>query len=264
MLFLLSFFFLSFGSFASVLIYRLPIIDTKNSNIGLFLPRSHCPNCKKTIRLINLIPLIGYFKQSGKCEKCNSVIGISYFIHEITHLSFGLSLYIFLGISSLSILVYLLFFIFYILLISDLNNFFLPYYLNLSISFIGLLLAFLGTPFRIETYGFIESSQIFISIYGFICGYGVLFFINFIYQIVNKVDGIGGGDFLLLGGIGTLVGPLSLSTIILLGSLLTLVIIYVNYDKYKQELPLGAGLIIGLFTYTICKFFELSLFGLVI
>ena len=202
--------------------------------------------------------------KSSKCEKCNSVIGISYFIHEITHLSFGLSLYIFLGISSLSILVYLLFFIFYILLISDLNNFFLPYYLNLSISFIGLLLAFLGTPFHIETYGFIESSQIFISIYGFICGYGVLFFINFIYQIVNKVDGIGGGDFLLLGGIGTLVGPLSLSTIILLGSLLTLVIRYVNYDKYKQELPLGAGIIIGLFTYTICKFFELSLFGLVI
>ena len=125
-------------------------------------------------------------------------------------------------------------------------------------------MAFLGTPFHIETYGFIESSQIFISIYGFICGYGVLFFINFIYQIVNKVDGIGGGDFLLLGGIGTLVGPLSLSTIILLGSLLTLVIRYVNYDKYKQELPLGAGIIIGLFTYTICKFFELSLFGLVI
>ena len=207
---------------------------------------------------VSLILLLVFFL------KFNSVIGISYFIHEIAHLSFGLSLYVFLGISSLSILVYLLFFIFYILLISDLNNFFLPYYLNLSISFIGLLLAFLGTPFHIETYGFIESSQIFISIYGFICGYGVLFFINFIYQIVNKVDGIGGGDFLLLGGIGTLVGPLSLSTIILLGSLLTLVIRYVNYDKYKQELPLGAGIIIGLFTYTICKFFELSLFGLVI
>ena len=93
---------------------------------------------------------------------------------------------------------------------------------------------------------------------------GELFLINLIYKIINKVDGIGGGDFILLGGMGTLVGPFHLTSIILLGSFSTLIIKFTNYKKYKQELPLGAGLIIGLFVYTICKFFELSLFGLVI
>ena len=104
--FLLSLFFLSLGSFASVLIYRLPLAGIENSNINLFLPRSHCPICKENIRLINLLPLIGYIFQAGKCEKCKSAISINYFIHEIIHLTIGLSLYFLLGISFLSILVY--------------------------------------------------------------------------------------------------------------------------------------------------------------
>ena len=264
MVFFLSLFFLSLGSFASVLIYRLPLAGIENSNINLFLPRSHCPTCKENIRLINLLPLIGYIFQAGKCEKCKSAISINYFIHEIIHLTIGLSLYFLLGISFLSILVYLLFFNFYILLVCDLNKFFLPFYFNLSISLIGIGSIFLGSPFFIETYGLIESSQLFIAFFGFVSGYGILFLINLIYKIINKIDGIGGGDFVLLGGIGTLVGPLHLSSIILLGSFSTLIIKFTNYKKYKQELPLGAGLIIGLFVYTICKFFELSLFGLVI
>ena len=196
MVFFLSLFFLSLGSFASVLIYRLPLAGIENSNINLFLPRSHCPICKENIRLINLLPLIGYIFQAGKCEKCKSAISINYFIHEIIHLTIGLSLYFLLGISFLSILVYLLFFNFYILLVCDLNKFFLPFYFNLSISLIGIGSIFLGSPFFIETYGLIESSQLFIAFFGFVSGYGILFLINLIYKIINKVDGIGGGDFI--------------------------------------------------------------------
>ena len=73
MVFFLSLFFLSLGSFASVLIYRLPLAGIENSNINLFLPRSHCPICKENIRLINLLPLIGYIFQAGKCEKCKTI-----------------------------------------------------------------------------------------------------------------------------------------------------------------------------------------------
>ena len=56
--------FLCIGSFSSVVIYRLILIEFSNTNINLFKPRSHCPKCKKNISLIHLIPLVGYLLQS--------------------------------------------------------------------------------------------------------------------------------------------------------------------------------------------------------
>ena len=41
--------FLCIGSFSSVVIYRLISMEFSNTNINLFSPRSHCPNCKKNI-----------------------------------------------------------------------------------------------------------------------------------------------------------------------------------------------------------------------
>jgi len=84
------------------------------------------------------------------------------------------------------------------------------------------------------------------------------------YKLIKKEDGIGGGDFILLGGIGTIVGPLSIASIILLGSLSTLIIMISNPRKYAKELPLGAGLIFGLFVYIIFEYFELFPFMYVI
>ena len=42
--FILSIVFLSIGSFSSVLIYRLPLMESGNKEINLFYPRSHCPS----------------------------------------------------------------------------------------------------------------------------------------------------------------------------------------------------------------------------
>ena len=38
---------------------------------------------------------------------------------------------------------------------------------------------------------------------GLVFGYGLLFSINLLHRILKNVDGIGSGDFLLLGGIGS-------------------------------------------------------------
>ena len=62
----------------------------------------------------------------------------------------------------------------------------------------------------------------------------------------------------LLGGIGSVVGPLSIAPVVLLGSISTLIIMIFNHKKYSKELPLGAGLILGLFSYGLfLKYFEL-------
>ena len=263
-LFFLIMVFLSIGSFSSVVIYRLILIEFTDTRHNLFTPRSHCPECKKNISFINLIPLFGFLIQKGKCINCKVAISYQYPLHEVIHLVAGLSIYFLFNINLLSILIYILFSIFYIIFVSDIEKFYIPFYLNLLISIIGLSATYYGNIFNIDTFNVLNTSQFELSLYGFIFGYSVLWLINFCFKFLKKQDGIGGGDFLLLGGIGSLVGPISLAPVIFIGSLATLFLGLIGKFELKNELPLGSGLIIGLLIYLLIKFFELSLFGLVL
>ena len=256
--------FLCIGSFSSVVIYRLILMEFSNTNINLFKPRSHCPKCKKNISLIHLIPLVGYLLQQGKCINCKRKISCKYPLHELIHAAAGLFIYFYFGINFTSFLIYILFSIFYILFECDLQKLFLPFYLNCLITIIGFSTAFNGNIFHIESLNVFNITQFELSIYGFVVGYFILWLINIIYKFFKKRDGIGGGDFLLLGGIGSLVGPFILPPIIFIGSISTLILGLIYKLNLNNELPLGSGLIIGLFIYLLARFFELSLVGLVL
>ena len=74
------------GSFYNVVGYRLP------NNISLIKPSSHCPNCNKKLGFFELIPIISYIIQFGKCKKCKQRISIFYPIIELSSgLLFALS-----------------------------------------------------------------------------------------------------------------------------------------------------------------------------
>ena len=70
--------------------------------------------------------------------------------------------------------------------------------------------------------------------------------------MVRSIDGIGSGDFLLLGGIGSVFGASALGPILLIGSSITLCLYLFNKNKDK-ELPLGFGL--GLAGIVYCLMF---------
>ena len=59
------------GSFASMLIYRLPL---ENSEINILWPRSFCPLCKNQLTFMQLIPFVGYLYSKGTCRTCNAKI----------------------------------------------------------------------------------------------------------------------------------------------------------------------------------------------
>ena len=141
--------FLCIGSFSSVVIYRLILMEFSNTNINLFKPRSHCPKCKKNISLIHLIPLVGYLLQQGKCIYCKAKISYKYPVNELIHVAAGLFIYFYFGINFTSFLIYILFSIFYILFECDLQKLFLPFYLNCLITIIGFLTAFNSNIFHI-------------------------------------------------------------------------------------------------------------------
>ncbi len=62
---------LIYGSFLNVVIYRL---KNKKSILG----RSYCPYCKKTLKVIDLIPIFSYLSTLGKCRYCKKPISIQY------------------------------------------------------------------------------------------------------------------------------------------------------------------------------------------
>lgn len=68
-----------FGSFASVVIYRI-----KSWEKGIFMGRSHCSSCDKKLSSIDLIPVVWYILTKWKCNTCKKKIPLIYPILEIS------------------------------------------------------------------------------------------------------------------------------------------------------------------------------------
>lgn len=67
---------LVFGSFGNVIISRMPEDKTLHG-------RSHCPHCNRTLRAIELIPLLSFAIQLRRCRGCGVIISWQYPLVEI-------------------------------------------------------------------------------------------------------------------------------------------------------------------------------------
>ena len=64
------------GSFYTVVGERLP------EGKSIVTPPSHCPNCNHKLTPFELIPIISFFLQGGKCTSCKKKISWFYPIFE--------------------------------------------------------------------------------------------------------------------------------------------------------------------------------------
>src|SRR5579862_1863127 len=89
------------GSFLNVLIYRLPRMiqnawnqecrhylglksqPTDMDKLNLYLPLSHCIECKKGLKPWHNIPIISFLILRGKCAYCHARISIRYPLVEL-------------------------------------------------------------------------------------------------------------------------------------------------------------------------------------
>ena len=87
---------LAFGSFANVVIYRLP------RNESLLKPVSHCPSCHTPILRRHNVPVLGWLMLRGRCHSCQVRISPRYPLVELViatswvgaTLALGLSIYL--------------------------------------------------------------------------------------------------------------------------------------------------------------------------
>ena len=230
------------GSFASMLIYRLPLED---AGITVFKPRSFCPLCKNKLTIIQLIPFVGYVYSQGVCKSCNAKINSSYLINEILITAFILLIFNKMELTNpVAWIIVMIVMCLFIQSLIDMKTMHLFQPLSIILVVSGLML-------NISTNFFTIPLD---SMLGLIFGYGILFCINEVYKMIRSRDGIGSGDFMLLGGIGSIFGASAIGPILLIGSSITLCLYAVNKNK-DEELPLGFGIGIGAIFYCLLFLF---------
>ena len=228
---ILGVFGLIFGSFYLVVATRLP------ENESIIKPGSHCDNCKHLLKWYELIPIISYCIQKGRCRSCGVKIPfLTVLIEIITSLSFMLSYYLFkfdyMFYASL-----ILFSLTIIIFISD----FKYYIINDSPLFVAIILI-LGLKFY-----FFGFKAFYMAILSGLIMFLVLLTVKLFGDKAFKKESLGGGDIKLAILLGAVLGvKLGLTAFILSAFIAFPYALIVSILKKESIVPFGPFIISAL------------------
>ena len=237
------------GSFLNVVILRLPRLlvhewqgqcrelleiedDPAPEPPGLVFTRSHCPKCGATIAWYDNIPVLSWLALGAKCRHCKTGISIRYPVVELLTAILSVVVIWKLGPTpaGLAGLVFT-----WVLIAGsgiDLDHKLLPDQLTLPLLWLGLLLNVFGV--------FTDLSS---AVIGAIAGYGLLWGVFHLFRLATGKEGMGYGDFKLLGAIGAWFGWQVIPVVILIasavGALVGIALILVR--KMGREVPIAFG-----------------------
>lgn len=243
---------LAIGSFLNAAIYRL---ETEHS---VWHGRSFCPDCKHILGASELIPLVSFLWQRGRCHYCHRPISAQYPLVEIaTGIVFCLLAYWFwpalyldqfvFNYATILNLLYLGFIscLFIIIFVYDFKYLLIPD----SIVFLGIggsLLAILVKWFLSGCF-FALSCDFFSTILATLVGGG--FFL--ILVTISREKWMGWGDVKLGFLLGLFLGwpniLVAMFLAFLLGSIIGVLLIVSGSKKLKSQVPFGPFLVVGAF-----------------
>lgn len=230
---------LIFGSFANVCIYRLP------KGKSILYPPSFCPNCNKSIKWYDNIPLLSYIILKGKCRYCKKTISPRYFIVEFLTGSLFFLIYKQFGLHLITLVYNILILSLIIVSFIDIDTFLISDVIVIPGIFLGLLFSF----FIPEIHNMERFNSFLYSFIGVITGGGILILLGILGKIFFKKEAMGGGDVKLLGMIGGFLGWkcvfLTLFFGSLFGTIMSLILILMKKTKIEDYVPFGPYLAIG-------------------
>jgi leader peptidase (prepilin peptidase)/N-methyltransferase len=218
------------GSFLNVCIFRIP------AKASIIKPLSQCPHCHHPVRFYDNIPLISYIVLRGKCRDCGGKISWRYPLVELITAILSLLLFLRFGLT----FNFLIFFVFTAVLVVitfiDLDHQIIPDVLTLP----GIPLFFLAAIFLVKNPWKVPWQE---ALIGLLIGGGMLFTIAYIYQLITKREGMGGGDIKLLAMIGGFLGWKSLIFILLVssfsGAIVGIAAMVIQKKDMKYAIPFG-------------------------
>ena len=211
------------GSFLNVVILRLPkmmeqgwqrecceVLDQPapvQEPISLSHPGSHCPGCGAAIKPWQNIPVISWLVLRGRCAQCGMGISVRYpAVELITGVLSGLVAWHFgFGIEALSALA--LIWMLVALTGIDIDTQLLPDSITLPLLWLGLAVNLFAVWTPLSS-----------AVMGAMLGYGSLWSVYWIFKLVTGKEGMGYGDFKLLGALGAWFGWQAVPLMILLSS----------------------------------------------
>lgn len=281
-MFLLFLFGLAIGSFLNVLIFRYD--PEKKFTLRTAGGRSRCLHCGRTLRWFELVPVLSFLFQSGKCRRCGKRISLQYPVVELAsaalfvyvpvliksflfQVSFMPAPWIIAGLSALWTVVFLsLLAVFFI----DIRHFVIPNYLNSFIFFLGVVWTAIG---QILSFGGSLSKGSFLGSYADLFYFSGSFLINhllgsvlaagFFLLIVflSKGRGMGVGDVKLMAGLGLLFGYPDILMVMALsfifGTLYSIPLLLARVKRMSDRIPFGPFIVVAAF---VVFFFGLDVF----
>jgi len=227
---------LCIGSFLNVCIYRLP------QSKSIVHPRSMCPNCGAIIRFYDNIPILSYVALRGKCRHCKAPISLRYPIIEFMSGLFAAGVFIKYGITLEAVIYYAFVAALLVITFIDIDHQIIPDVITLP----GIPIFFIAS-FALPDITVVES------ILGIFIGGGSLFLVAWLYHLLTRKEGMGGGDIKLLAMMGAIIGWQGvLFTIFVasaVGTVSGLLIMLKNRKTMRLAIPFGPFLAIGATAY---------------
>ncbi|CAN5319248.1 A24 family peptidase [soil metagenome] len=241
----------SVGSFLNVVIYRLPIIlryewqqlcaqlphnsliyNLQKTNFNLLYPRSHCPQCKHSLRIRDNIPCLSYVYLRGKCRYCQQYISPRYLLIEIITAVMSVFLIWHFNLTWQAFTASIFGGYLLTLVMIDIDEHLLPDILTLSLLWLGLTVNLFGLFTDIHS-----------AIIGVLTGYLSLWLLSKGFSTITGKIGMGHGDFKLFAALGAWLGWQTLPFVILIASIMgTLAVLTLIAIKgYKRDTPIAFG-----------------------
>ncbi|HXH69717.1 MAG TPA: prepilin peptidase [Pyrinomonadaceae bacterium] len=246
------------GSFLNVVIHRVP------NEKSIIFPNSACPNCKKSIKPYDNIPILSWLILSGKCRSCKTPISPRYlFVELLTGLLFllvywsvGFSVFLPVALIFTAAIVSLVFI--------DAEHMILPNVITYPLLIFALLIRLIfpllfGANYFSDFKNFplnqMQDSSVWLvslvgAILGALVGGGFLWLVGAIWKKLRGVDAMGLGDVKMMLAVGALLGwQLTLLSIFigaLTGAIIGIFVIARQKEKdFQTQIPFGIFLGIG-------------------
>jgi leader peptidase (prepilin peptidase)/N-methyltransferase len=225
------------GSFLNVLILR----DDRRGTI--ITGRSECATCKKQLRWYELIPVVSFLIQGGRCRKCKTTLSWQYpAVELLTAAAFVFAFWYGQGVQgnwTAAIALCIVFSLYIVISAIDIRTLYIPVEYAVLAGIIGGVGMYLSELLTWQD-----------ILLGIIAGGGSIAIVMYGWKFFFKQDGMGDGDIWLAASLGAVAGyPLIFPVLIgavSTGALLGLLAMATKKTSFQAAIPFGPFLCFGL------------------
>ncbi len=243
---------LFWGSFLNNVAYRL------KKGESFLLNRSKCPSCRHTLEVKDLIPLLSFIFQKGKCRYCQAKISLRYPLTELVTALFTFSLALFFKPLNSPYSFFLFFFYFFllsvlfILALYDFDTYLVDDRFLIFLLILGIFFIFYHFYFKLPFPDFSYLLNYFFIFPPYLETIFSSFLLSFIFLFIyflTKGEGLGFGDVKTVFTIGLFLKPGDALLFLVFSSLFGSIygfILFLKEKNFKKPIPFIPFFFLGL------------------